>query len=85
MGLIGVGLEAFAVPLGPVVLGLILGDEVERYFIQSMTKTNGDFSGFFARPVSCALGVACIVIWVAPLLASTYRLVRAKGSTTEQR
>lgn len=76
MGLIGVALEAFAIPLGPVVLGLILGDDVERYFIQSMTKTGGSFAGFFERPVACALGIICIFIWVAPIFMTAWRRIR---------
>lgn len=73
MGLLGVALEAFGIPIGPVVLGIILGDDVERYFIQSMTKSNGSFAAFFERPVSAALGIACLLTWLTPAFLRIYR------------
>ena len=50
MGLLGFVLDAYQVPLGPVVLGLILGDDLERYFIQSITKSEGSLTPFVDTP-----------------------------------
>jgi TctA family transporter len=66
-GLLGFGLERFKFPLGPVVLGLILGGQVEHRFLQSLTKST-DVSAFFASPISAVLGLCCMCLWIAPLL-----------------
>jgi TctA family transporter len=64
MGLLGFGLERFGVPLGPVVLGIILGAPLEERFIQLLTASGGDPLAFFGRPVAAGLGVLCIAVWV---------------------
>lgn len=64
MGLLGFGLERFGVPLGPVVLGIILGAPLEERFIQILTASGGDPLAFFARPVAAFLGVLCIALWM---------------------
>ena len=49
MGLLGLFLEAKAVPLGPVVLGIILGGRLEESFVQSLTKSASPLD-FVSRP-----------------------------------
>lgn len=39
----------------PIVLGLLLGGMVERYFRQAMILAQGDWTSFFTRPISCIL------------------------------
>jgi len=68
MGLLGFVLESFKVPLGPVVLGIILGGQVEHKFIQCITKST-DVSEFFSSPISIILGLSIAVLWCAPTLA----------------
>ena len=67
MGLLGVVLERFEVPAGPVVLGIILGSRLEEAFVQSLTKSDS-LATFFGRPIAAGLGVLCIVLWLAPLV-----------------
>ncbi len=76
MGLLGFGLERFGVPLGPVVLGIILGAPLEERFIQILTAAGGDPLAFFGRPVAAALGVLCIALW-AWALYTAYRDARS--------
>lgn len=66
MGLLGFVLEWRGVPLGPVVLGIILGGKLEQTFIQSMSKSDS-LLDFFSRPVAGTLGVFCLLLWLAPL------------------
>ena len=71
MGLLGLFLERRRVPLGPVVLGIILGSRVERMFIQCITKSNSP-AAFFSSWLSIGLGVACVLLWLGPAVL-TYR------------
>lgn len=68
MGLLGVVLERFEVPAGPVVLGIILGGRLEEAFVQSLTKSDS-LAAFFGRPIAAGLGVLCIVLWLAPIVS----------------
>jgi len=65
MGLLGLILERYRVPLGPVVLGIILGSRVEHMFIQCITKSSSPVA-FFSSWISVGLGVASVVLWLGP-------------------
>ena len=67
MGLLGLLLEAKAIPLGPVVLGIILGGRLEETFVQSLTKST-NLLDFVSRPLAALLAFACLVLWVSPWL-----------------
>jgi putative tricarboxylic transport membrane protein len=66
MGVLGFLLERWGVPVGPVVLGLILGGPLEERFVQAMTASQGSLTVFFARPLAAALGLAAIAVWLLP-------------------
>lgn len=68
MGLLGVILERFEVPAGPVVLGIILGGRLEEALVQSLTKSDS-ITAFFGRPIAAGLGILCIALWAAPVIA----------------
>lgn len=63
MGILGFLLERREVPLGPVVLGVILGGPLEERFVQALSGADGVFSALFGRPLAAGLGVLCIAIW----------------------
>jgi TctA family transporter len=67
MGILGYLLEAVRVPVGPVVLGIILGGELEHKFIQCLSKST-DLLAFVDSNLSRLLAVICIALWVAPAL-----------------
>jgi putative tricarboxylic transport membrane protein len=75
MGLVGFLLERFQVPLGPVVLGIILGGRLEETFVQSLTKSDS-LLAFFERPIAAMLGVTCVIVWLWPAAAFILRRLR---------
>jgi TctA family transporter len=79
-GILGFGLEYYRYPLGPVVLGILLGAEVEKAFVQNMTK-EASFTAFFARPLSATLGGICLLIWLLPLFQRLLRVRAVRGSS----
>src|SRR5690606_20141743 len=68
LGIVGFVLESNGVPLGPMVLGIILGGKLEETFVQNLTKSDS-LPAFFERPMAAGLGVVCLLLWAAPLLA----------------
>lgn len=71
MGVLGYLLESVRVPLGPVVLGIILGGQLEHKFIQSLMKSEGAL-GFVQSPISLALAAGTLVLWVAPWILPAF-------------
>ena len=67
MGVLGLLLEARTVPLGPVVLGIILGARLEEAFVQSLAKSTSALD-FVSRPAAAALAAVCFLLWFSPWL-----------------
>jgi putative tricarboxylic transport membrane protein len=73
MGALGFVLERWQVPLGPVVLGIILGGPLEERFIQTLTGSGGSLTAFVARPAAAVLALLCIVLWGSAAAAGLRR------------
>jgi TctA family transporter len=63
MGVLGFLLERWRVPIGPIVLGIVLGGPLEERFIQTLTGADGSPLAFFDRPLSAVLGIAALGLW----------------------
>jgi TctA family transporter len=66
-GVLGFFLERYGYPLGPVVLGLLLGSRLEETFVQNLTKDRS-LLAFFSRPLAATLGLLCLLVWISPLI-----------------
>jgi TctA family transporter len=78
MGLLGFALERWSVPLGPVVLGIVLGSPLEDRFIGTLNTSGGSLRAFLERPQSLVLAVLCLALWLSPLVG----LVRRRFAAT---
>jgi TctA family transporter len=65
MGVLGFILERWQIPIGPIVLGIVLGGPLEERFIQTLTGADGSPLAFFNRPLSAILGIAAIALWAS--------------------
>lgn len=79
MGVLGFALERFQVPVGPIVLGIILGGPLEERFIQALTASQGSLLVFFARPAAALLATAALGVWLMPVIGA---LRERKPTTT---
>jgi putative tricarboxylic transport membrane protein len=61
MGLVGFLLREMKYPMAPLVLGLVLGDILDKSFRRGMTLSDGSFEPFLTRPISAVLALACLV------------------------
>jgi TctA family transporter len=80
MGLLGFVLDRHKVPLGPVVLGLVLGGPLEEKLIQGLVASDGSVLAFFSRPGAALLGGLTIALWLSPVILRARRA--SKKSTT---
>ncbi|MGQ7847643.1 tripartite tricarboxylate transporter permease [Granulosicoccus sp. 3-233] len=76
MGVLAYIMESNGFPVAPTILGIVLGTMLESNFMSSMIKADGEFSGFFSRPIAATLGVIVIVIWLIPLMRLLVGLIR---------
>lgn len=66
-GLLGWGLRKLDVPLVPVVLGVLLGNDMEVNMRRAMTISDGDWSALVASPLSIGLWLIAIIGFVLPI------------------
>lgn len=67
-GLLGYFFEKIRFPLATVILGIVLGPMVEEELRRSLIMSNGDFSIFFTRPISCLLLILAILSLLWPVI-----------------
>jgi len=73
-GLVGFVLRQMNYPMAPLVLGIILGDLLDKSLRRGLTLSDGDLSPFFTRPISAAFAIV-IAISVALTIPSVRRAV----------
>src|SRR6266571_1350267 len=74
-GLLGYAMGKLKFPTAPLILGFVLGDNMERALRQSLMMSQGDLSILIGRPISATMLVLAIAILFLPLLS---RLNRAR-------
>jgi TctA family transporter len=84
LGVLAYIMEENGFPIAPAILGIVLGGMLEHNFVSSMIKADGDFLGFFSRPIAATLGVLVILLWLAPLIGMLARLRRPATTDTVQ-
>jgi putative tricarboxylic transport membrane protein len=70
-GLLGFALRLLNYPMAPLVLGLVLGDLLEKSLRRGLVLSDGDITPFFTRPISAVLCALIVLI-----LASRFFLRR---------
>jgi putative tricarboxylic transport membrane protein len=76
-GLAGYLLIQFGIPVGPVLLGLVLGPYVEENLRNGLAANDGNWTVFFTRPISLLL-----LVLIALLVFFFWRTRRSGGTTT---
>jgi putative tricarboxylic transport membrane protein len=61
-GIIGYILREMKYPMAPLVLGIILGDLLDKNLRRGLVLTDGDITPFFTKPI-------CVVLWVITLVS----------------
>ena len=82
MAFIGVGmfvLRKLNYPVPPFVLGLVLGDILDKSLRRGLQISDGDLTPFFTRPV-CALLFAITLFTILMYIPSINRMVRTTWS-----
>jgi putative tricarboxylic transport membrane protein len=64
-GIIGYVLRHHGYPMAPLVLGIVLGDLLEKNLRRALVLSDGDLTPFFTRPISAVLAATLVgvVVW----------------------
>jgi len=76
-GLLGYWLRHHGYPMAPLVLGIVLGDLLEKNLRRALVLSDGDLTPFFTRPISAAVA-ALIIGTIAWKLLSLHRQQRRR-------
>ncbi|MEP0324207.1 tripartite tricarboxylate transporter permease [Bauldia litoralis] len=71
-GVLGYVLRKLDVPLVPVILGVLLGNEMEKNLRRALTISDGDWSILLGSPLAIGLWVFAIIGFLAPLIVGRY-------------
>jgi len=61
-GVVGYAMRRMDYPMAPLVLGLVLGDILDKSLRRGLVLSDGDLTPFFVRPISTVIWVACFVV-----------------------
>ena len=61
-GLVGFALRKYGYPMAPLVLGIVLGDLLEKNFRRGLVLSDGDLLPFVTRPISAVLAGTIVLI-----------------------
>lgn len=78
-GVLGFVLRRYNYPMAPFVLGIVLGDILDKNLRRGLVLSNGDLTPFFTRPISATLAAICIVTILLNVPLVRRALARAFG------
>ena len=70
-GVLGYALRRLHYPVAPLVLGLVLGDLMEKGFRRGLVLSDGDLTPFFTRPISAVLWITIVLVMLLKIPAVT--------------
>ena len=80
-GLLGWALRKLSVPLVPIILGILLGNEMEVNLRRALTISDGDWFILVGSPLAIALWIFAVVGFVFPMIFGAR--LRAKMARAE--
>jgi putative tricarboxylic transport membrane protein len=81
-GVLGYALRRMHYPVAPLVLGMVLGDLMEKGFRRGLVLSDGDLAPFFTRPISAVLWITIVVVILFKFPAVTRSVGRLMGRKT---
>jgi len=76
IGIVGFLFRRFGMPITPLILGLILGPNLELQFRRALQISAGDYGTLWASPLSKVLYTVLIIALFAPVITKVIKKVR---------
>jgi putative tricarboxylic transport membrane protein len=84
IGILGFFLRRYDFPVGPVVLGVILGPLLEAQFRRALQISQGDMTVFLTRPVSAVILLAAVAAIALPYLPRIVARIQGRKEPQER-
>lgn len=78
IGVVGMFMRLYDFPIAPVILGAILGPNLENQVRRALTVSNGDWSIFLGRPLSASLLGLAALAFILPYVPAVVARVRGR-------
>jgi putative tricarboxylic transport membrane protein len=78
IGIVGFLFRRYGMPITPLILGLILGPNLELQFRRALQISAGDYGTLISSPLSKVLYFALFLVIVGPTVANMRRKMKAK-------
>jgi putative tricarboxylic transport membrane protein len=78
IGILGFFMRRYDFPVGPVILGVILGPLMEAQFRRALSISQGDLSIFVTRPLSLVILLLALVALLLPYLPALAKRLRGE-------
>ena len=74
-GVLGYVLRQYTFPVAPLVLGIVLGDLMEKSLRRGLVLSDGDLSPFFTRPIAGSIFamIAIVLLMRAPFMQNLFK------------
>jgi putative tricarboxylic transport membrane protein len=84
-GILGYILRRYNYPMAPFVLGIVLGDLLDKNLRRGLVLSDGDLTPFLTRPISAVLAMVCMATILMNFAAIRRTAVRAWSMATAWR
>jgi putative tricarboxylic transport membrane protein len=71
-GVLGYLARKLDIPTVPIILGILLGNQMENNLRRALTISNGDWTVLWGSPLAIGLWTAAVVGFLAPLLLGRF-------------
>ncbi len=78
-GVLGYALRRLKYPVAPLVLGMVLGDLMEKGFRRGLVLSDGELLPFFTRPISAVIWITIVLVILLKIPAVGRMLGRLTG------
>lgn len=84
IGVIGYAMRRLDFPIGPTILGVVLGPRIEQEFRRALAISQGDVTTFITRPISLAILILAVLALIGPYLPGLLARVRGERWPVER-
>jgi putative tricarboxylic transport membrane protein len=80
IGVLGYTMRRLDFPLGPVILGVVLGPRIEQEFRRALSISQGDPMTFLTRPISAGILLVAVLALLGPYIPALVARLRGRGA-----